>query len=264
MQLFRYLENIDAGKPINFDQFREQLCKLGYDDQTIFKIFATQKNSKSKYQVTIKNEELFNRLQADFSNHKITSRVSAALAGDSHKHPVSLAMIILWPSQHSHPIVVMNDVNGITEPVTLGQRLLIIENQENFVQKNASLAFLKQQFADFNDEGLDIAWGAGNAISNRLNKAFFIRYQHIDCLLDLDIGGLSIFTNLYELTAHPRLNFLLPPCADEQLKNSKIDIQNEHLPILRKFRENYPQLRPAIELMIHHKKMLEQEIYLSD
>jgi hypothetical protein len=264
MQISKYLKNIKLGKPINFDSFCKQLYRQGYDSQTIFKVFSTQKIAKSSYQVSIIDEERFILLQADFTGYAITSRVSAALAGNSHKHPVSQAMIILWPSRHNHPSVVLNDASGIKASVTLGQRLLIIENQENFVQKNESLAFLKQQFADFNEEGLDVAWGAGNAISNRLNKAFFKHYQCVDCLLDLDIGGLTTFANIYDLTAHPGLSFLLPPCADEQLKNSKIDLQNEHLPALRKFRENYPTLRPAIELMIHHKKMLEQEIYLPD
>ncbi|MDO9104931.1 MAG: hypothetical protein Q7U57_08215 [Methylovulum sp.] len=75
---------------------------------------------------------------------------------------------------------------------------------------------------------------------------------------------MTTFANIYELTTHPKLSFLLPPCADELLEKSKIDIQNEHLPTLRKFREHYPPLRPAIEMMTHHKKMLEQETYLSD
>lgn len=264
MQIFKYLNNIKSGKPINFDCFCKKLYSKGYDSQTIFEIFSTQKISKSSYLVSIIDAERFALLQTDFPEYEVTSRVSAALAGDSHKHPVSQAMIILWSNQQTHPVVVLNDICGIKAPVTLGQRLLIIENQENFVQKNETVAFLKRQFPDFNDEALDIAWGSGNAISNRLNKAFFNHYQHIDCLLDLDIGGLATFANIYELTSHPRISFLLPPCADEQLKNSKIDLQNEHLSALRKFCENYPRLRSAIELMIHHKKMLEQEMYLPD
>ena len=264
MQIFKYLNHIQSGKPINFDCFCKQLHKQGYDSQNIFNIFSTQKISKSSYQVCIIDQQRFARLQADFPDYVITSRFSAALAGDSHKHPVSQAMIILWPYQQSHPVVILNDMNGIKTPVNLGQRLLIIENQENFVRKNETVAFLKHQFPDFNDEALDIAWGAGNAISNSRNKSFFNRYQYIDCLLDLDIGGLTTFANICELTSHPRISFLLPPCADEQLKNSKIDLQNEHLSALRKFRENYPLLKPVIELMIRHKKMLEQEIYLPD
>ncbi|MGZ4955402.1 MAG: hypothetical protein ACXV8Q_09845 [Methylobacter sp.] len=262
MQISKYLENIKLRKPINFDSFCKELQKQGYDSQNLFKIFSTQKLAKSSYQVSIIDEERFALFQADFPGYTITNRVSAALAGDSHKHPVSQAMIVLWTHQQSHPVVVLNDVNGIKAPVMLGRRLLIIENQENFVQKNETLAFLKRQFPDFNNEELDIAWGSGNTISNRLNKAFFNHYQHIDCLLDLDIGGFTTFANIWELTSHPRISFLLPSCADDQLKNSKIDLQNEHLPALRKFHENYPLLRPAIELMIHHKKMLEQEMYL--
>jgi len=171
MQIFKYLENIKSGRPINFDSFRKQLHQKGYDDQTILTIFSTQKISRSSYQVSIIDEERFARLQANFPDYTITNRVSAALAGDSHKHPVSQSMIILWTNQQSHPVVILNNVTGITTPITLSQRLLIIENQENFVQKNESLSFLKHQFPGFNYEGLDIAWGSGNAISNRLNKA---------------------------------------------------------------------------------------------
>jgi len=262
MQISKYLENIKSGRSINFDSFCKQLYLQGYDDQTILRIFSTQMISRSSYQVSIIDEKFFAQLQAKFLDYTITDRVSAALAGDSHKHPVSQAMIMLWPHQQSHPVVVLNNVNGIKTPVTLGQRLLIIENQENFVQKDQSLAFLKRQFPDFNDDMLDIAWGSGNAISNRLNRIFFNHYQHIDCLLDLDIGGFTTFANLCELTDHPRLNFLLPPGADELLKQSKINLQYKQLAILRKFKEHYPPLRTAIELIVHHKKMLEQEIYL--
>lgn len=264
MQISTYLDHIKQGKPINFANFVKKLYLEGYDDQTILAIFLTRKLSKSRYQVDVIDDEQFARLQADFPDYTITDRVSAAQAGDSHKHPVSQSMIILWSHQQTHPVVILNDANGIKSPVILGQRLLIIENQENFVQKDRTIAFLKQQFPDFNDDALDIAHGSGNAISNRLNKVFFDHYQQVDCLLDLDIGGLTTFTNLSELTSHPRLNFLLPPCADELLRNSKMALQNKHRAALCKFKQNHPALRPAIDLMIHHKKMLEQEMYLQD
>ena len=264
MQVFKYLENIKCGKPINFDGFCKKLYSEGYDDKVILKVFSTEKISRSSYQVSIINEELFDKLHADFPYYTIRNRVSAAQAGDSHKHMVSQAMIILWPNKQKHPVVILNDVNCINAPVGLGQRLLIIENQENFVKKDESLAFLKHQFLDFNENGLDIAWGSGNAISNRLNKAFFNQYQHIDCWLDLDMGGLTTFVNLVKLTTHPRLNFLLPPCTDALLKQSKIHLENKHRVDLCAFKENYPQLLPVIELMMHHKKMLEQEMYLQD
>lgn len=264
MRISKYLDNIERGKPINFDGFRQQLYRQGYDDHAILKIFSTQKNSRSSYQVSIIDEGRFARLRHDFPDYSITDRVSAARAGDSHKHPVSQAMIILWPNRQSHPVVVLNDADGINAPLALGKRLLIIENQENFVQKDQTLAFLKCQFPGFDDEALDIAWGSGNAISNRLNKAFFNHYQQIDCLLDLDIGGLKTFVNIYELTCHRRINFLLPPCAADLLEKSKIDLEDKHRTVLCKFRDNYPPLRSVIELMANHKKMLEQEMYLQD
>lgn len=264
MQLENYLKNIKCGKPINFDSFRKELHQHGYDNQTIFSIFSTQKIAKSKYQVDILDESGFAKLQENFPAYAVSDRVSAARSGNSHKRPVSQAMVIIWAKQQSHPVVVLNDGLIIKTTAALGQRLLVIENQENFVQKDQTLAFLKHQFPHFNDDMLDIAHAGGNAISNRLNKLFFAHYQQIDCLLDLDIGGLTIFANLCQLTQHPRLNFLLPPCAGELLEQSKIDLQEKNLAELRKFREAYPLLNPAIELMVNHKKMLEQEMYLQD
>jgi len=264
MLISKYLDNIKSGKPINFDSFCKELHQQGYDDRAILSIFSTQKISKKKYQVDILDENGFARLQKSFPVFTINSRVSATLSGNSHKHPVSQAMVIIWANQHNHPIVVLNNAIKICTPVTLGQRLLIIENQENFVQKDQTLAFLKHQFPNFNDEMLDIAHASGNAITNGLNQMFFNHYQQIDCLLDLDIGGLTIFANLCQLTNHSRLNFLLPPCVADLMKQSRIDLQDKHLKELRKFKEAYPLLHPAIELIVRHKKMLEQEMYLQD
>ena len=262
MKISNYLNKIKAGETLNFDSFCKQLLQQGYDEKAVVDIFETEKKSRSSYRVKVINQDRFAQLQDEFPKHVITDRISAAQAGDSHKHPVSQAMIILWSAHSNHPIVVLNDLDKINSPVTLSKRLLIIENQENFIQKQGTLYFLQQQFYDFFDENLDIAHGAGNAISNRLNKAFFNQYQQIDCLLDLDIGGLEIFKNLINLTQHSNLNFLLPPYADKLLKQSKIPLQEKHLVILRQYHEQYPLLRPVIELMSKYKKMLEQELYL--
>lgn len=262
MQISKYLNKIKSGEPINFDSFSKQLLQQGVDEKTILEIFETEKKSRSSYLVRVIDQARFTQLQVDFPEHKIIDRVSAAKAGDSHRHTVSQAMIILWSDQTNHPVVVLNADDGINTPVTLSKRLLIIENQENFVQKQRTLHFLQQQFTDFNVKNLDIAHGAGNAISNRLNKAFFIQYQQIDCLLDLDLGGLEIFKNLLNLTQHANLNFLLPPCADKLLKQSKVQLQENHLVVLRQYHKQYPLLRPVIELISKNQKMLEQELYL--
>jgi len=262
MQISKYLQKIKSGESINFDSFKKQLLRQGIDDHTLFEIFETELKSRTSYWVKVLDRERFKQLLIDFPEHVITDRISAAKAGDSHKHSVSQAMIVLWPNKGNHPVVVLNDKDKVNSPVNLSKRLLIIENQENFIQKQRTLHFLQQQVPDFNDKNLDIAHGSGNAISNRLNKAFFKQYQQIDCLLDLDIGGLEIFKNLINLTQHSNLNFLLPPCAEELIKKSKILLKEEHLSILRDYHQQYPLLQPVIQLMSKYKKMLEQELYL--
>lgn len=262
MQISKYLNKIKSGEPLNFDAFKNQLLQKGVDEISLFKTFTTEKVARTRYQVKVIDQQLFAQLLIDFPERDINDRISAASAGDSHKHPVSQAMIVLWSTHHVHPVVVLNDVEAINSPVTLSKRLLIIENQENFIQKQRTVDFLRQQFADFNNQDFDIALGAGNAITNRLNKAFFNQYQQIDCLLDLDVGGLEIFKNLINLTQHSNLNFLLPPCADNLLKQSIIPMEEKHLATLRHTHDQYPLLRPTIELLIKHKKTLEQERYL--
>jgi len=262
MQISKYLNKIQSGEPLNFDSFSKQLLQKGFDGRGLFEIFETKKLSRSRYLVKVLDQGRFDQLLADFPEHEIKDRISAAKAGDSHRHVVSQAMIILWSDQADHPVVVLNDTDKINSPVILSKRLLIIENQENFIQKQQTIHFLRQQFPNFNDENLDIAHGSGNAISNRLNKVFFKQYQQIDCLLDLDIGGLEIFKNLVNLTQHSNLNFLLPPCAGLLLKQSKIRLEEYHIISLRHYHKQYPLLRPVIELMTKHQKMLEQELYL--
>jgi hypothetical protein len=262
MQIYKYLNKIKSGETLNFDSFKKQLLKQGIDDKAIFTIFKTERKSRTNYLVEVLDQALFSQLLVDYPEHKIEDRVSAAKAGNSHRHVVSQAMVILWPAQKNHPIVVLNNADNINSPVTLAKRLLIIENQENFIQKQQTLRFLQQQFTDFNDKELDIALGAGNAITNRLNKSFFNQYQQIDCLLDLDMGGLEIFKNLINLTQHPKLNFLLPACAGKLLQQSKIHLKEDQLISLRQYYKQYPLLRPVIKLISKHKKMLEQELYL--
>jgi len=262
MQIFTYLHKIKSQQTINFDNFCKLLNKLGYDNQKILTIFKAEILSRSNYQVTIINEELFSQLLDSFPEYNISDRITAAHAGDSHKHPVSQALIVLWSHQQNHPIVILNSNDRINTPVRLGSHLLIIENQENFVQKQRTLDFLKKEFPDFGDENLDIAHGSGNAITNQLNKQFFNYYQQIDCLLDLDIGGLKTFASLLDLTQHSRLNFLLPPCLNELLEKSKRELKQDDLLKLNGYYRNYPLLRPAIELIKKHKRFLEQELYL--
>jgi hypothetical protein len=262
MEIFTYLNKIKSQQPINFDSFCKLLNKSDYDNQKILTIFKAEKLSRLNYQVSVINEQLFSQLVNNFPEYTISDRITAAHAGNSHKHPVSQSIIILWSYQQSHPVVILNNNDKINTPVNLGRHLLIIENQENFVQKQRTLDFLKQQFPKFSDEQLDIAHGSGNSITNRLNKVFFNHYQQIDCLLDLDIGGLKIFTSLLNLTHHSQLNFLLPLCADELLKNSKRELKHKHFSKLNKYINKYPSLHPAISLIKKHNKFLEQELYL--
>jgi hypothetical protein len=262
MPIYKYLRKIKNGELINYDAFIKLLEAEGFAREEIHQSFSVNKISKTQYQITVTNEERFNTLTTKFPERSISDRISAAEAGNSHRHPVSKAMLILWPYQADHPVVVFNNSEQVNSPVTLSKNLLVMENQENFVQKERTLNFLMREIPGFNDKQLDVAFASGNAITNRLNKAFFNHYSRIDCLLDLDIGGLEIFESLANLTQHPALNFLLPACAENLLLDFGIKLEDHHLPRLRKLDASCPKLKAPIRLIVENLKMLEQELYL--
>lgn len=146
MQISKYLYKIKIGEAINFDNFSKQLLQHGYNEKTILTIFQTKKLSRSHYSIKILDQRQFSQLQATLPERIIIDRASAAQAGNSHKHSVSQAMIILWSTQSQHPVVILNNIYYINSPVTLSKRLLIIETQEDFIQKQPMLNFLQQQF----------------------------------------------------------------------------------------------------------------------
>lgn len=266
MRISYYLNQIKNAKPINFTIFASVFVSTtGLPLNALYEIFIVEKLTKSSFQVTVIDQERFELLIAEYPVQTISNRVTAAKAGNSHKHRVSVSMIVLWAACAVHPVVVLNDEqNGINSPVTLSRKLLIIENQEVFLQKENVLRFLMQEFTGFTDKDLDIAFASGNAITNRFNKKFFMHYQHIDCLLDLDIGGLEIFASLVNLTRHPSLHFLLPPSAALLITKSQIKLEEKHLKRLRNLAECCPGLLPAFKLIVESGKMLEQENYLQD
>lgn len=267
MHIHQYLEKINYGLLINFAVFCQKMAVADHSMATLLKIFSAQKITKLSYRVSIINESLFADLCTEFPVINVVDRVSAAKAGDSHRRSVSRSMITLWPYASDHPVVIINDDNQTITPIPLGKYLLIIENQENFIRKTDTLLFLKNQIINFSDKDMDIAFGSGNEITNKLNKAFFSGYERIDCLLDLDIGGLTTFATLSDLTQHPQLNFLVPPCAGrliDEVTGTKNNLLDKHLPKLRHYKSKYPLMKPAIDLMVGRKKMLEQERYLSE
>jgi len=263
MQICNYFKKIENNEAVNFDKFVYLLNKEGIDSEEILNIFSANKiGRRNSYQVNIKNRESFDKLSVRFPERPISDRISAAHAGNSHRHPVSKAMLILWTYQSEHPIVVLNSTDQVNTQVALAQNLLIIENQENFIQKENTLNFLMKEIPGFNDDQLDLVFASGNAITNKLNKAFFKQYSRINCLLDLDIGGLEIFQSLDKLTQHSKLNFLVPACAEKLLLESKNNLEEQHLARLRKLASSCPKLEQPFKLIAKTRKMLEQEIYL--
>ena len=210
MNLHQYLCKIKSDQAINLDRFIS-LLPAEYKSQWR-SVFSSDKDrtKKNSYTLTILNQITFAQL---FENSKKSkNRIEASQRGNSHQQSTSFSFLLLFhqalhatvPDKVCPEVVVIND-SGVHQNFTSKKHLVIIENQENFFRWSAFLSVLttfclqtdiKQNvtLADF-----DIAFGSGNNITNAKNIEFFKQYQHITCIFDYDLGGLTIFKSLSDL-----------------------------------------------------------------
>ncbi|MFK5985634.1 MAG: hypothetical protein QM479_09425 [Pseudomonadota bacterium] len=267
----KYLNRIKDKKLINIKQFIQCAQLNACSETELLKIFSWKKIKATHYQITILNPSLFNQLKSRFQAKSLTpvsNRVQASLLGQSHSQAVSGSMLIVLGYQQNLPQVVICDEKGNYKTThSLHQHLLVIENLENF------LALIKQTHAkriELLAKWLDAPWpcdivyAEGNSISNKLHQKFLSQYNIIRCLLDIDLGGLTIFKNIYNLVLPgTQCEFVLSdyflkkyhqyghPCSEQQY----LQLINYQCPII---------LQTVYTLLKKNKKFAEQEILLKD
>lgn len=193
-----YLEKIRDGKAINYDQFLLKLPAHYHSSRTT--IFQTKLiNSKPKqWEVRCKDEVIFNELWTLSATPE--SKIQASHLGDSHNYPVSANLLMVYHQSLGEsicPSVVYVSEHNTLQTFQSKKRLLLIENEENFIRHRDFCQMLSQLSAkDITISDTDIALGGGNRVTSKFLINWYSHYDEILCAFDYDLGGLKMFATL--------------------------------------------------------------------
>jgi hypothetical protein len=262
-KIHNYLSSITAGHPINFEAFAKELSKHGKGAGYLFDTFSTSKLGKCSYKVAVLREDRFAELIREHAPSEITGRIGAAFDGNSHTAAVSGSLLITRSLAHPHPCVVLLSKHGWDAPNTLRPAALLVENLENFLALEQTIDILADCGVAEQSEDLDVIFGAGNQITNRLNIPFLSQYQRLYCLFDADLGGLTMYRTLLKgLPEECRIMFVYPNDIALRLDGSRYQLDQQGRQDLLKFVGLSDGTDELIRLMLDSHRALEQETYL--
>lgn len=197
MSLRQYLEKIKEEKPINYDEFLKSLPDNYRLSANSF--FKTQLISAKPKRWSVRCEpQVFEELWILSETPK--NRIHAAKLGNSHKHQVSANLIMVYHKESSDnlcPSVVYISKHDKIQTFQSQKRLLIIENEENFIH-HQDFSRVISQFLEkpINIDNTDIALGSGNRVTSDLLLTWYSQYDEVFCAFDYDLGGLQMFKTL--------------------------------------------------------------------
>jgi hypothetical protein len=260
-RLSDYLEKVVAGKPINYGAFEKQLELAGITDRQRRDLFRVELAGPNRHTVEILDQVAFNELQNRFVQQALTDRVSAAAAGNSHRVSVSGACLLLRRESVPHPQVVLFEGKEWHCPVKPAERALLVENLENFLALERTLAILPD-CGWCPNEPVDLLYAAGNQITNAILQPFLSRYAELNCLFDPDPGGIHMFRTLRQRMPQYSMRFLYPQDIEARLavSNRLLDVH------VRTDLINYTGISPEVDRLIallrRTNRTLEQETYI--
>ncbi len=262
-KLLNYLQNIKDGKSINIKKFIDLAEKQYCSETQLRKILSWRKHKQNLYLVEVVDQNAFERLFQRHNFDRATNRVQASKQGDSHKKSVSGSLLTILPYQQDFPQVVLINKDGHYQtPYPPHKQLLIVENLENFL----TLVHSPHLVSTWLDKAwpCDIVYAKGNAISNKLHKNFFSLYATIRCLLDIDLGGFTIYKNICALLPATTLcEFVFSQYYHTQFLKHGKKLSEKKYQLLLNF--DYP---PPLHALYHfikdQQKFAEQEILIED
>ena len=260
-KLSQYLQNIQEGKAINFDVFRDTLLKKNIPDTRINRLFRVELIKPKQYKIEILNQEDFSNLCQQVGYHNSLSRITAAFKGRSHKVAVSGSFLLLKSPYIDHPQVIIFDKESWFCPVESCKQLLLVENLENFLSYQKTIHLLKQ-WDLMPDTVFDIIFSAGNQINNSLHRNYLNAYEKVFCLFDLDVGALKTFKSLTTWLSKAHLEFIIPPNIIDRLLHSEWYLSSSERALLTKYTGLSHEIDHLIITMRDSGKKLEQETYL--
>ena len=259
-------ESFDAikkGFAVDWRPLKARLLKTGATEDLISAALDVKAYGGRHYQVVIKDEQYFNRLQKLAQPSDRSSRSAASVTGNTHSTRVNGAMLAAWGIDDAVPYNhIFMPKREIPHPTK--RHALIIENLECFLNKNETYLFAKEFCGvTYSVEDIEFIMGAGNSIANRLITPYLRSFEgDVMCLLDVDLGGLKIYSNLLSggipLDA---LRYLVPSDLTQRLSTSRREAGEKELEKLLHMYGLSPVTDQVISAIQHYKKTLEQESY---
>ncbi len=255
------LNKINNKQLINIAVFINLAEELSLSETTLRMMLRwTKAKGKNYYSVDIIDNAAFDSLLQQYPIQPVIDRVSASIAGNSHRQRVSGSLLSILPYGHSFPQLLLFAQDGTYKSsYPLHHHLLVIENMENF------LALIKQpdylaQWLD-HDWPCDIVYAQGNAIGNKLHQQFFAQYDKILCLLDIDPGGFEIFKNIHSMCNADSCHYVISDYYLQQYLRFGNALTQQQRSALEQ--GIYPEaLQKIISIVLQYNYFAEQEILL--
>lgn len=285
------LSSIENGKSINLLRFKKLIDSLNLGVCFELSDIKATKSSGSNYRVISLPTELDQVLKY-YVNQIGDDRISSARQNLSHSHKVMGSYLLLIHDAHlsdllqfsnmSHPIVITIDAKGqpcypisfsdemSSDPQTIGDMKLrkgkdavIIENRQLFLNWTQTKAFLQTR-CQFSSSSYDVIFGAGNDISNSLHREFLSNYRKLYVCGDIDLGGVTITSNLIKLLPNNPIEFVMPDDLEHRLNQVASFTKSKTISDIRHICSHHVELDAISDVITKTHKTLEQESYLYD
>lgn len=212
--LSKYLQQIVAGKPINYQKMLALLPPAFYQQRN--ELFKVKASGAGKWQVQIADPERFQALMHSALQPK--DRITASQQGDSHQAATSACYLLVYHQAAALPrpdlVLAQGQLDGRVElscGFTPKSTLVLVENEENFFRYPQVLALGQQMQAQpLSLANVDVALAAGSRIGSALLSPFLLQYSQIWCAFDFDAAALELFDHLSKRYSS-RLQFLTAP-----------------------------------------------------
>ena len=262
-----FLNAIRNGQEIEWDDFLQVMGKHAVLPSTICRIFSQTSPFAKKTTIHIEDENGCESLETRFPQPvAVIDRISAAVAGDSHQFAVDGSMLIVQSCTWSHPQVAVSwDGTTWTPLPEADLHLVIVENMQNFLRLRETLSLIKTLCGiEAREDSILFAYGAGNAAAKPCNAQHYRHFASVNCLFDLDRGGIRTYGTLKRLLSPEGMKptFLIPDDAKKRLNHSRWWLDDDELRYIHTAKNDHPELKPLLDYMHHTRKKLEQETYL--
>ncbi len=265
--VYEYLLAIQDARKVDWEKLLQILTKSGIKPGTTSRILSPQSQYDPKTLIDVLDAEAFTRWLERFPPPvNVVDRVSAAQAGDSHTRSVTGSLLNVFRLDWAEPRTAVSwDGKDWSQRPDPGTHLLLVENLENFLRPKETLNLVIKQcgMVDSPDK-VTLAFGSGNAASKACHLFYYQHFASVNCLFDLDVGGIQIYENIKALLAplmmKPR--FLIPDNVESRLQSSQWPLSAEDRTKIFNAQVTSPELAPLLKLMHEKRKKLEQETYL--